>query len=62
MAQSNSIVKNNAIKQAVLISIMVSALLPSFMSSSVTVALPSIGKELGMNAAALSWISTAYLL
>lgn len=58
----NNIVKNNAIKQAVLISIMVSALLPSFMSSSVTVALPSIGQELGMNAAALSWISTAYLL
>ncbi|MDF2988684.1 MAG: hypothetical protein K0R50_4194, partial [Eubacterium sp.] len=62
MEQSNSLVKNIEIKQAVLISIMVSALLPSFMSSSVTVALPSMGKELGMNVAALSWISTAYLL
>jgi EmrB/QacA subfamily drug resistance transporter len=62
LEQSNSLVKNIEIKQAVLISIMVSALLPSFMSSSVTVALPSMGKELGMNVAALSWISTAYLL
>ncbi|HEX3029278.1 MAG TPA: MFS transporter [Clostridia bacterium] len=62
MAQTNPLVKNNVTKQAILVSIMISALLPSFMSSSITVALPSIGKEFGMNAVALSWISTAYLL
>ncbi len=62
MEQSNLLLKNNAVRRAVLISIMVSALLPTFLSSSVNVALPSMGKELGMNAAALSWVSTAYLL
>lgn len=62
MEQSNSMIKNNATKQAILISIMVTALLPTFLSSSVNIALPSMGKEFGMNAAALGWVSTAYLL
>lgn len=62
MEQSKPLAKNNASKQAVLVSIMVSALLPSFLSSSVNVALPSMGREFGMNTAALGWVSTAYLL
>lgn len=63
MKQINALTENNAVaKRSILISLMVSALLPPFMSSSITVALPSIGKEFGMNAASLSWVSTAYLL
>lgn len=36
--------------------------LTPFMGSSVTIALPSIGRELAMDAILLSWISTGYLL
>jgi EmrB/QacA subfamily drug resistance transporter len=38
------------------------AFLVPFMSSSVNVALPSIGKEFAMNAIVLSWVITSYLL
>lgn len=60
---SESAIKNNATaNRPILFSIMVSALLPTFLSSSANVALPVLGKEFGMSAASLSWISTAYLL
>jgi len=36
--------------------------LTPFMSSSVNIALPSIGEEFAMNAILLSWVNTAYLL
>jgi EmrB/QacA subfamily drug resistance transporter len=38
------------------------AFLVPFMASSINIALPSIGKEFGMDAVLLSWISTSYLL
>ncbi|MBN1314756.1 MAG: MFS transporter, partial [Anaerolineales bacterium] len=44
-----------------LISAMASFLTP-FMGSAVNVALPAIGREYSMNAIALSWVATAYLL
>ncbi len=53
---------SNVAKQPVLLTILISALLPSFMGSSIIVALPSIGNEYGMTAAAVSWVSIAYLL
>ncbi len=63
MNHSESAIKNNdTANRPILFSIMVSALLPTFLSSSVNVALPVLGKEFGMSAASLSWISTAYLL
>ena len=44
-----------------LIAVMSSFLTP-FTSSSVNIALPSIGTQLSLNAVALSWVATAYLL
>jgi EmrB/QacA subfamily drug resistance transporter len=38
------------------------AFLTPFMGSSINIALPSIGREFGSSAVALSWISTIYLL
>ena len=46
---------------ALVVATLTSFLTP-FMSSSVNVALPSIGKEFGMHAVSLSWIATSYLL
>src|SRR5512143_2195556 len=36
--------------------------LTPFMGSSVNVALPTIGREFGMDAILLSWVSTSYIL
>lgn len=49
--------KRNALFAAVL-----SSFLGPFTASSVTVALPSIGSDLAMDAISLSWVATAYLL
>jgi EmrB/QacA subfamily drug resistance transporter len=49
-------------KRAVLIIAVMSSFLTPFTSSSVNIALPSIGTELSLNAVALSWVATAYLL
>ncbi len=40
----------------------ISAFITPFLGSSVTVALPTIGREFSMDAIALSWVSTIYLL
>jgi len=48
-------------RTALLIAVLASFLTP-FMVSSVNVALPAMGKELGMNAVLLSWVPTSYLL
>lgn len=48
-------------RAALLIAILASFLTP-FMVSSVNVALPVLGRELGMNAVLLSWVPTSYLL
>ncbi len=42
--------------------VMVSSFFNPFMGSAVNLALPTIGKELSMNAVALSWIAMAFLL
>lgn len=48
-------------KLVLLVTTLVSFLIP-FMTSSTNVALPSIGKEFGMDAVLLSWVTTSYLL
>ena len=49
-------------KNAVLLVTTSASFLTPFMGSSVNLALPSIGKELAMDAILLTWISTSYLL
>lgn len=49
-------------RTAVLISTACGSFLTPYMAASVNIALPSIGRELGMDAVMLSWVSTAYLL
>ena len=48
-------------KTALLVATLTSFLTP-FMGSSVNIALPSIGRDFGMNAVSLSWIAISYLL
>lgn len=48
-------------RNALLVSVL-SAFLGPFIASSITVALPSIGADLSMDAISLSWVATAYLL
>ena len=55
-------VSNDASKRAILIIAMMTFFLFPFMASSVNVALPSIGKDLSLDAVTLGWIATAYLL
>jgi EmrB/QacA subfamily drug resistance transporter len=58
--------KNNtttgAIKGVVLLIATMSSFLTPFTSSSVNIALPTIGTQLSLNAVQLSWVATAYLL
>jgi len=49
-------------KRAVLVVTCASSFLFPFMGSSVNVALPSIGADLGMTAVELTWVATAFLL
>jgi EmrB/QacA subfamily drug resistance transporter len=49
-------------KKAALIVSSAASFMTPFMSSSVNVALPSIGREFSMDAIALSWVATSYLL
>ena len=49
-------------KRVVLLIAIMSSFLTPFTSSSVNIALPSIGTQLSLNAVALSWVATAYLL
>jgi EmrB/QacA subfamily drug resistance transporter len=53
---------DRALQRAALIVATLSAFLGPFMSSSVNVALPSIGKEFGLGAVLLGWVNTAFLL
>jgi MFS family permease len=48
-------------RAALLVAVLASFLTP-FMVSSVNVALPVMGRELGMNAMLLSWVPTSYLI
>ncbi|MCJ7594009.1 MAG: MFS transporter [Desulfobacterales bacterium] len=49
-------------KRAALTVAMISAFVTPFMSSSINIAIPSIGQEFRADAVLLSWIATAYLL
>jgi MFS family permease len=49
-------------KRVVLLIAILSGFITPFHSSAVNIALPSIGKEFHMDAIALAWIATAYLL
>ncbi len=49
-------------KRAILILVTMTSFMTPFMSSSVNVALPVLGKELEINAIMLSWVATANLL
>jgi len=52
----------NASKGVALLIASMSSFLTPFTSSSVNIALPSIGRELSLDAIELSWVATAYLL
>jgi len=54
--------KEEVSKGVVMLIAGISSFLTPFTSSSVNIALPSIGGELALNAVALSWVATAYLL
>ncbi len=54
--------QNHIVKKTALLVTAMSAFLPAFMSSSINIALPSIGKEFAMNAVLLGWVATSYLL
>ncbi len=49
-------------KTVVLVVSTVAAFLTPFMSSSINIGLPSIGREFGMTAVALGWVASSYLL
>jgi EmrB/QacA subfamily drug resistance transporter len=51
-----------ASKTAVLVIAIMSSFLTPFTSSSINIALPSIGNELALDAITLNWVATAYLL
>lgn len=53
---------SSASKKVVLIAATVGSFLTPFMGSSINIALPSIGKELEMDAVLLGWVATAYLI
>ena len=54
--------ENTKTKRIVLLIVSVASFLVPFMSSSINVALPLIGKEFMMDAVLLSWVSTSFLL
>jgi EmrB/QacA subfamily drug resistance transporter len=54
--------ENRLIKRITLFVVTLAAFLVPFDASSVNIALPSIGNEFSMDAIALGWIATAYLL
>ncbi|MBC7095793.1 MFS transporter [Thermococcus sp.] len=49
-------------KRVVLLIVTLASFLTPFMSSSMNIALPSIGKEFSMNVVLLNWVATSYLL
>src|SRR4030042_5622604 len=53
---------NATTKMGALVTATMSAFLTTFMSSSLNIALPTIGKDLAMDAILLTWVVTAYLL
>jgi len=62
MERASTDTYSNTLKRTALIVALFTSFLTAFMGSSVSIALPTIGKEFSMNAILLGWISTAYLL
>jgi EmrB/QacA subfamily drug resistance transporter len=62
MQESSALNPPSVNKPAVYLVALLTAFLTPFMASSVTVALPAIGREFSLSAVALSWIISAYLL
>ena len=54
--------KNDSLKRNALLIAALSSFLTPFMGSSVIVSLPTISRDLAMDAISLSWVSTAFLL
>jgi len=54
--------KDKAQKRVLLVIVMASSAFIPFMASAVNIALPSIGRELQLDAVLMSWIATSYLL
>ncbi len=54
--------KDNKLKNIVLITVALGSFLVPFMGTSLNIALPSIGAEFALNAILLSWIPTAFIL
>lgn len=52
----------NISRKIVLLVTTITSILTPYMSSSINIALPSIGKEFGLDAVTLSWVVTIYLL
>ncbi|MBL6963216.1 MAG: MFS transporter [Bacteroidetes bacterium] len=61
MSESNESIPTQLARVALWVSILGSFLTP-FMGSAINVALPEISKEFNMNAIALGWVATSYLL
>ena len=55
-------VNNGVSKRAALFVVVMSSFVSPFLFSSVSIALPSIGRELALDAVTLSWVATSYLL
>ena len=53
---------NDAAKNYILIVVTLASFLVPLMTSSINIALPSIGDDLEMDAVLLSWVATAYLI
>lgn len=56
------VTSNNSSRKFVLIAATLGSFFTPFMGSSINIALPSIGKELEMDAVLLGWVATAYLI
>ncbi|MGB9978970.1 MFS transporter [Methanobacterium sp.] len=54
--------KDNGLKNIVLITVALGSFLVPFMGTSLNIALPSIGADFALNAILLSWIPTAFIL
>ncbi len=54
--------ESTGLRKSVLLVATLASFLTPFMSSSINVALPSLGREFGMDAILLSWVATSFLL
>lgn len=54
--------KGEASKRFIVIVIALASFMTAFMGSAINIALPTIGKNFGINAVFLSWLATSYLL